>query len=173
MRGRGGLSRADHRGVRCKLQIFPRGKAQKPGQRGKMLLFQGIVEPCDRIVVDQAAGIDHAVVAVGRFDAALVGLVCLDGRAALGHGGHIAHGLRKPLLLFQHLCRSGKRVDGGRRQHQLGRRTIAPEQFQKRFQCAEAGGKLQADLFHGNFDVVVQFTETAIYCADPDCKQKQ
>ena len=48
-----------------------------------MLLFQGIVEPCDRIVVDQAAGIDHAVVAVGRFDAALVGLVCLDGRAAL------------------------------------------------------------------------------------------
>ena len=76
MRGRGGLSRADHRGVRCKLQIFPRGKAQKPGQRGKMLLFQGIVEPCDRIVVDQAAGIDHPAVAVGRFHAALVGGVC-------------------------------------------------------------------------------------------------
>ena len=64
-------------------------------------------------------------------------------------------------------------MDGGRRQHQLGRGAIAPEQFQKRFQCAEAGGKLQADLFHGNFDVVVQLAETAIYCADPDCKQKQ
>ena len=138
-----------------------------------MLLFQGIVEPCDRIVVDQAAGIDHAVVAVGRFDAALVSLVCLNSRAAFGHGGHIAHGLRKPLLLFQHLCRCGKRVDGGRRQHQLGRRAIAPEKLQKRFQCAEAGGKLQTDLFHGNFDVVVQLAETAIYCADPDCKQKQ
>ena len=167
-----GLDRAGHRGIRCKLQVFPRGKAQQTGQQAKALLLQCTVEPGDGIVVDQAAGIDHPAVAVGCFHAALVGGVCFQGRVALGHNGDVGHGLCKMLLLFQYLRRCGQGTDGGRQQHQLGRKAVGAGQFQQGFQGTEAGRKLQTDLIHGGVDILVQLAETAADIAEPDHGQQ-
>ena len=76
------------------------------------------------------------------------------------------------LLLFQHLRRCGQGIDGGRQQHQLGRKAVGAGQFQQGFQSTEAGRKLQADLVHGSVDILVQLAETAADVAEPDHGQQ-